>query len=217
MLEIPLQIEFLSDWHVGSGLGDGAIADAILNRDVNGIPSIPGSAIKGALREGAWRLAIADRAHLEKLVDFLFGTAQPDKSSNRPGRIFASGGRLRADIYAWLESLDGWERKEFVRDMTILRFQTRLDARKMVEPHTLRSIECGIPGLAFTATLAADVPAAAEDWLKGYLAAICACVKSIGGHRARGLGRCRLKLAGMEDGAALPPPAPECLLAKLNS
>lgn len=217
MFEIPLEIEFLSDWHVGSGLGDGAIADAILNRDINGIPYIPGSAVKGALREGAWRLAIADKEHLENLVDFLFGTAQPDKTSNQSGRLFASEARLRADVYAWLESLEGWQRKDFVRDMTILRFQTRLDARKMVEPHTLRSIECGIPGLAFTATLAADVPPAAEDWLKGYLAAICACVKSIGGHRARGLGRLRLKLADSDGEVAFPGPAPDCLQAKLNS
>lgn len=218
MLELPLEIEFLSDWHVGSGLGDGAIADAILNRDINGIPYIPGSALKGALRESAWRLAICDPDNLEKFVDFFFGTAKPDDSVNLPGKLFINAGRLTAGLYAWLASLESWEKREFVADLTTIQFQTKLDARKMVEPHTLRSIECGIPGLVFTSVIGVDVPEQAQPWLKDYLAAICASVKSIGGHRARGLGRCRLKLANAGgEPVSVSGPAPQCLLTMINA
>lgn len=46
-------LTFLSDWHIASGLGNAAIADSVLHKDINGLPCISGRAVKGALREGA--------------------------------------------------------------------------------------------------------------------------------------------------------------------
>lgn len=213
MFETTLQIQFVSDWHVGSGLGDGAIADAVLNRDARGIPCLPGSAIKGALREGAWRLA-SYSSELEPLPDFLFGTHSQARVSNQPGLVFVGQGKLDKGLRQWLE--DQGEFKEFVGDMTIIRKQTRLDARKMVVPHTLRSIECGIPGLTFDSAISAAVPEDANVWLGAYLGAICACVKSLGGYRSRGIGRCRL-LPGGKGSSDLPGPVPASLLALMKS
>jgi hypothetical protein len=49
-----------------------------------------------------------------------------------------------------------------------------------------------------------------DSWLKQYLAAAAAMVKSIGGHRSRGLGRCRITLgeAPAGDKIVLPPVLP---------
>lgn len=213
MFETTLQIQFVSDWHIGSGLGDGAIADAVLNRDAKGIPCLPGSAIKGALREGAWRLA-SYQEDLEAMPDFLFGTNSQARVSNRPGLLIVGQGKLDNSLRQWLEAQDDF--KEFIEDMTIIRMQTRLDARKMVVPHSLRSIECGIPGLTFSSDIAAALPEDAHAWFAGYLGAICACVKSIGGYRSRGIGRCRL-MPGGKKGGELPGPVPASLLSLMKS
>lgn len=209
MYETTLEIRFISDWHIGSGLGDGAIADAVLVRDNHGIPCIPGSALKGALREGAWRLGLCDPEYA-KLPDLIFGTASEERVTNRPGLLTAGQGRLDQGLRQWLEARGDFQ--EFLEDMTVIRQQTRLDAQKQVAPHSLRSIECGIPGLAFTAAISAAVPDEAKDWFGQYLAAICACVKSIGGYRSRGIGRCIL--APKEKlRPGLPGAAPASLLA----
>lgn len=213
MFETRLHIHFISDWHVGSGLGDGAVADAVLAHDARGIPCIPGSAIKGALREGAWRLGLC-APELKCLTDFLFGTASAARVSNRSGRVSAGPAQLDQGLRQWLEQQERMQ--DFIGDLTIIRQQTSLDAQKMVVPHSLRSIECGIPGLTFTAAISAELPADAHAWFAGCLGAICACVKSIGAQRARGLGRCRLLPEG-QKAARLPGALPPSVLALMES
>lgn len=218
MFETDLKIEFISDWHVGSGLGDGAIADAVLVRDADGIPIIPGSAIKGALREGAWRLGLCgDRLWQVKLPEYLFGSAEDGALTNHPGVALLGEGRLEPDLLGWLENQPPSVIREVVSDMTIVRMRTKLNAERQVEPHTLRGIECGIPGIVFTTTFMAEAPAESQDWLTDYLNAICACVKSIGGDRGRGLGRCRITCARSKGRPpALPGPVPPALLKLLG-
>lgn len=213
MYETEIRIEFLSDWHIGSGLGDGAIADAVLARDSKGIPTIPGSAVKGALREGAWRLGLCDQG-LAALPDFFFGTASETRASNQPGIVCVGQASLDKSLRSWLEGQDN--RSVYIQDMTTIRQQTRLDARKMVVPHSLRSIECGIPGLIFTSQLAVAAPAGTDAWLEAYFNAVCACVKSIGGYRSRGIGRCRLLPSG-KKGHCLPGPAPSVITELLEA
>lgn len=214
MLETDITITFLSDWHVGSGLGNGAIADAVLNRDVNGLLWLPGSAIKGALREAAWRLALCDAQNLKWLEDFLFGTNNvTDRTVNKNGLVEVGEGRLQKDLRAWLLALKPQERAAFVSDLTFIRQQTKLTADKQVEPHSLRAIECGIAGLSFHSCIAWLIPQEAHPWFKQYLACLFANVKSIGGDRARGLGRCKIACAQTgKASAGLPGPAPDCLL-----
>lgn len=199
MYKTTLELEFLSDWHVGSGLGDGALADAILVRDVNGIPYIPGSAIKGALREGAWRMGLWDEFWRSALPDYFFGKTQtPDAppTPNEPGVITVGSGCLPDDLQTWLTSQPVGIRNDVVGDMTLLRRQTRLDKTGQAVPHSLRAIECGIPGLKFRADFTAQIPPEAEAWFTRYLECVCASIKSMGADRARGLGTVRITFAG---------------------
>lgn len=218
MFETELTIEFISDWHVGSGLGNGAIADAVLARDADGIPIIPGSAIKGALREGAWRLGLwGGKLWRDQLPQWLFGSARDDSLSNQPGIVMLGEGLLERDLLAWLENQPPAVIRDVVGDMTLVRMRAKLTADRQVEPHSLRGIECGIPGIVFTAPLAADCPREWQDWLAAYLNAICACVKSMGGDRSRGAGRCRVSCRGGENlPVALPQTPPPALLKLLG-
>ena len=199
-MKFGLSITFLSDWQVGSGLGDGARADAILARDARGLLYLPGRAIKGALRESAHRLALV-RPDLAAAETRLFGVdCRPEyegaaMSFNQPGLMRVSQGRLPEEIEVILLAAEPATRALWVADLTLTRSMTALTPSGVAQAHSLRTLECGLPSLAFQAelTLPAALPGA-ESWLLAYLRALCALTRSLGGHRSRGLGRCRFTL-----------------------
>ena len=197
-MEDILRIRFLSEWHCGSGLGESHLADAVLNRDAEGIPFITGRAVKGALREGAWRLSkISGREDLGMdLVKELWGGPSEGNEAS-PGRIFVSSAALPSDVREWLLGMDADMRAESVQLLLTRRAQTSIE-NGSVKKGSLRTMECGMPGLEFEAKVFIDAPGTAEAWIRHYLAAVCSAVKSMGANRARGLGLCRLTLAGMQ-------------------
>lgn len=202
-----LHVKFLSDWQISSGIGDGHWADSMLVRDSDGLPYIPGRALKGALREGAHRLSLC-RTDLAKVETALWGTKAAPGSPTIPGLLQVSPGILAGGIREALLAVP--DRDAFVRDLTCRRVQTALDDDRQVVNRTLRKLECGIAGLEFTAELVITVDKKAESWIHAYLRAVCAAVKSMGGNRSRGLGLCRVTLG---NDTALPdlPPAQDFL------
>jgi len=203
MPDFSLRVRFLSDWRIGSGLGDGSLADEILNRDADGLPTISGRALKGALREGAWRLGLC-RDDLARLEDRLWGSRSTAKISNNPGSITVGTGHLPGDIRSWLLSCPLSEREKLVGDMTFVRAQTALNEKGTVVPHSLRTMECGIAGMSFESIIRVDAPWIDEYWLRHYMSAVCAAVKSMGADRSRGLGACEFCIDGQECPVSLP-------------
>ena len=55
-MNIRYQIELHTWWHCGSGQSAGADVDALVIKDKNGMPFIPGKTIKGLLRDAAEEL-----------------------------------------------------------------------------------------------------------------------------------------------------------------
>lgn len=51
MRKITYNVEFYSDWHCGSGLASGAEADAVVIKDKDGMPYVPGKTLKGLIDE----------------------------------------------------------------------------------------------------------------------------------------------------------------------
>lgn len=203
-----VRVVFTGEFCLGSGLGDGHLADTFLARDHEGFPCVPGRSFKGALRESAWRMGLA-RADLRLVEEILWGTRSTATETNRSGLLRVGQGRLAEDLRRLLTKMDRNEREATVRDMTVHRVQTALE-NGQVKEGSLRTLECGIPGLAFFADLeiAHNRPAAMDGpWLDAYLACVCAGLKSMGGGRSRGLGRCRAALVGdtRTGGPALPP------------
>lgn len=208
MTGMGITITFLSEWQVASGLGDGFWADSVLHRGRDGLPSLPGGAIRGALREAAAILGRC-RGDLRRAETLLWGTRAAERDSNESGVLRVSPGLLPADIREAFLALDGTRRAMFVRDMTCRRTQTALGEDRQVRDGTLRKLECGMPGLAFESRISAeDIPAGmTEDWIIRYMTAVCAAMRSMGGGRSRGLGRCAVRLAGAPEGPVrLPEP-----------
>ena len=203
MMEGELHIRFFSDWHCGSGLGESHLADAVICRDHDGIPILPGRAVKGALREGAWRLCALGEDY-EQAASLIFGSVSHGGAVQQAGHVHVASARLPQDIRDYLRSLPHEDRTRQVSHMVSRRSRTALQDG-MAHSGTLRTLECGIPGLAFVGRLTFDLPETAASCLLPYMAAVCAAVKSMGGDRARGLGRCSLRFLSPQ-GAAVPVP-----------
>ena len=61
-MDIEYKVEFFTDWHCGSGLAAGADADALVIKDSDRLPFLPGKTVKGLLREG-----------MEDIITFKYG------------------------------------------------------------------------------------------------------------------------------------------------
>lgn len=48
---VTYRLKFYSEWHCGSGLGAGADVDALVVKDKNKLPYVPGKTMKGLIRE----------------------------------------------------------------------------------------------------------------------------------------------------------------------
>lgn len=76
---IDYKIRFYSYWHCGSGLAAGASMDAIVVKDSDGLPFVPGKTIKGLVRENIeeyfkWK---------EETVSKMFGTRTEDADKKK--------------------------------------------------------------------------------------------------------------------------------------
>ena len=198
------EILFLSDWHVSAGIGDGSGADSMLARDGEGLPFIPGRAVKGALREGARRISLC-RSDLARAETMLWGSRSLGATSNESGLLRVSCATLPDAVRCALPA-DPVLRAGLVKDLAVVRSQTSLTEEGVAKSHTLRSIECGMAGMSLQFTIDCQEPeGVGVEWLRAYFHAVCVAVRGIGGHRSRGLGRCRIAMAGVSGPVHLPP------------
>ena len=82
-----LRIEFLSDWHIGSGMGRPGDIDRLVQRDRHNLPYIPAKTVTGIWRDACERVAYGlDNGHTNGVwhqwVNYLFGDQPADP--NRP-------------------------------------------------------------------------------------------------------------------------------------
>ncbi len=182
-----LTIEILSYWHAGSGYGLGAALDAVVIKDAQGLPYLPGRTVKGLLRDGMQTLEEIGQV-AEGTTHRLFGapTETGRRRSAPAGVLKFSNARLSDTERAWLASDEGAGVREALYD----RFaSTKLD-HGVADDHTLRVIELCVP-VTLTATVTGP---AGEGWSKE-LDMAGTLVRALGSHRQRGLGRCRITVS----------------------
>ncbi len=182
-MKIHYQIEFLSDWHVGSGLDAGPNIDQQLLKDEADFPYLPGRTVKGLLRDALQDLAELSHRDYQPHIDRLFGI--PDSGRERdgqPGQAVFSNARLSTA-----------DREELLRHQLVpylyRRFSsTAIDAKTgTADDATLRSIETCIPLKLYGFI-------EAPNWTEEERAALKAAfryLRHLGVQRNRGLGRCR--------------------------
>ena len=184
-MKIKYKIEILSDWHIGSGLDGGADADAIMLKDEDKLPFIPGKTIKGLLRDSLNEIISVGKINQQK-VNEIFGWEEKDKKGNvirtHSGKIFFSNAELTEE-----------EKKEIKADNLTEHLyrniaSTKINAKGIAEDKSLRVMEVCIP-LTLEAYIETDIVNADQIIEKAFK-----WTRYLGMNRNRGLGRCKFIL-----------------------
>lgn len=181
---LQYKIDFFSSWHCGSGLSAGADVDALVVRDRDGLPYVPGKTVKGLVREAVEDF-LAFRKEDTRIVADLFGNAedrnnlpQGEKGKMKQGILFFSNAELQS------------EQKQIILDEQLKPFlfdsvaATRIAEDGIAMPHSLRRIQVVLPCTLYGQIL--DVPEESKILLQQAVKLI----KRMGLARNRGLGRC---------------------------
>ena len=167
---MKIEIEFFTYWHCGSGSSGGSRVDALVAKDNNGLPYIPGKTIKGHIRE------MAESLDDSEFINLCFGS-----SEEREGKCYFSNAIIEEKIDKKLSSY-----------LFTTISSTKIEENGIAKTGSLREIEAVVP-LKLYATIEFD-----EDSKKYESKMIEAFrqVKRMGLNRTRGLGRCEITLVG---------------------
>lgn len=170
---LDYKIVFHTDWHCGAGLSAGADADALVVKDADGMPFVPGKTLKGLLREAMDVLYDAKG----EAYDRLFGSL-PDEEGSIMAEAFFSNAMLSV------------EEREAIKAIKAEKFLYRLVSATAIDDEgiacegSLRRIQVVVPCVLYGSVT--GVPEEMMDKLEMALGYI----KRLGMNRSRGLGRC---------------------------
>jgi CRISPR/Cas system CSM-associated protein Csm3 (group 7 of RAMP superfamily) len=176
MSTIKYEIEFFSNWHCGSGLAAGADVDALVIKDNNGLPYVPGRTIKGLLREAASILS-DDKDSISKI----FGVSG-DEDGHKTGSSFFGNATLPSAEYQYI--LEQGLAPHLYQTLA----STSIDENGIAKDNTLRKVETVVPCKLDGEIL--NVPDGAE----GIIVDAMCFIKRMGTGRNRGYGRCRISI-----------------------
>lgn len=180
-MDIKYKIQFHTDWHCGSGLAAGADVDALVVKDKDGLPFIPGKTIKGLLREAIEEI----RGYQGKACDGAFINTFgyfKDKEEMARGESFFTNAELcqqeRNTIIA--------NKAERFLYRSIA--STAIGENGIAKEHSLRKMQVVVPCALYGEVK--DVPESMIDELMNAFKYI----KRLGQNRNRGLGRCTISI-----------------------
>lgn len=184
MKTIKYKIQFHSYWHCGSGLAAGAGVDALVVKDANQLPFVPGKTIKGLLREAMEELHTFDaESNKYSDEDFLALFGSDDEAKHKAATSFFRNAELKED-----------EQKAIINEKLQDHLykavsSTAIDAATgIAKEHSLRKIEVVVPCALYGEI--DDVP----DNIVTDLTRAMGFIKTMGTNRNRGLGRCTISI-----------------------
>jgi len=200
-----LTIRTLSDWHIGAGHGIPGGPDAVVRRDDDGLPYVPGTTLTGLLRDACLTVAVAlddgvDGGVWQRWHRVIFGesgTAGRPAAGRRlaPAAVVVGTARLPERLRAVVGADEA-----LVAACVTLRAGVRIDEETgRAQDKMLRFVELARGGLPLRAelTVAAD-PAELLDEARTAVTALvvlgAAWCDRMGGDRRRGPGEVRLEL-----------------------
>jgi CRISPR-associated protein Csx10 len=205
-----LQIETLSDWHIGSGTGRPGSIDRLVQRDTQNLPYIPAKSLTGIWRDGCERVAQGfdaerDDAPWQQWVNWLFGEQQPSQAENRVIATPPLCAQLSVRTAHFPEALQ----QAFRGNVLLQTMTTFVKPGVKINPHTgsaladhLRFDEMTRAGAMLEAAYALQLDGLTPEQqqiAKAILVAGAVMVERLGAKRRRGAGRCRISVKGMMD------------------
>lgn len=176
---IKYKITFYAQWHCGSGTSAGADLDALVIKDKNDMPFIPGKTLKGFVREAVENLVQLEGKdeELTARIGEAFGT-----EGKQTGSLHFSNAKLEDREY---EAIVGNEAQQYLYNKVTT---TSIDKDGVAKDHSLRSMETVVP-----CTLQAEITDVPTE-LRATIMRAFGLIKRMGLKRNRGLGRCEIKV-----------------------
>ena len=211
MSNYQLCFKIFSYWHCGSGRGGGQLVDAVVHKDADGLPELPGRTVKGLLRDAVQRTETW--GHLDAgTTELWFGsdtrefdnpsTENPrgndhphiDRYQTQAGLLIFDNAVLDQTISAWLRTASAADaRLELYRQLHATAIDPQTGAAKA---HSLRGMEVVVPLELFAPIATHPAIADRTDSAPWYqrLPQCLPLIRGIGLARNRGLGRCKVTL-----------------------
>lgn len=180
-LEYTIQI--LSDWHIGSGLDSATDTDALVLKDTDDIPYIPGKTIKGLFKDAMMDLVEANQCEAS-IVHKIFGEMKSeDKQTEEDSRISTAGTAFfsNATLSEKAAILSNKLSNYLYRNIA----STAIEKSGIAKDKSLRVMEVCIP-----LTLKGEITKL-DETQKEQLTIALKLIRHIGVNRNRGLGRCK--------------------------
>ena len=180
MKEIHYMIRMLGYWHCGSGQAAGADVDALVIKDKDGLPFIPGKTLKGLVRQAFEEIA-AFKGESSVEGDRLFGIpgGAPSKTYFTDAQIVEKDEIIKDGLSEWLYQTVS---------------MTEIDSNTgTASDLSLRKIEVVVP-----CTLKGSI-LFVEDGSADKIKDALRYIKAIGLDRNRGLGRCSFENIDIEE------------------
>lgn len=181
-MQIKYTITFLSDWHAGSGLSAGSEADAVVIKDKNNLPYLPGKTIKGLLKDAFYDIIDVQPTLIDKTkIDQYFGYENTDKKGTIAGTLFFSNAKL--------PSIEAGEiTKELSEFLYHNLASTTINDNGIAKAGSLRTMEVCVPLI-----LEAEIDGIAKEDIPIFEIAF-KYLRHLGVNRNRGLGRCKFTI-----------------------
>lgn len=177
MKNIQYTLTFFAPWHCGSGLSSGADLDAVVIKDENGLPFVPGKTIKGLVREAIEVIRSLNGCPNDSTVERAFGVGA-DSAGSCQGELFFKNCELPLPMkkYILQENL-----QDYLYDD---KASTAIDDMGIAKQGSLRKVEATVP-----CTLEGEILMVNDD-VYPLLCRALMYVKRLGANRNRGWGRC---------------------------
>lgn len=186
MKKIKYTITFHSYWHCGSGLAAGADVDALVIKDKNGLPYIPGKTIKGLVREALDEI-LSTKGEKEMDDTYLktFGYLDEETVEEKKDEKF-----IKSDTFfsnATMIDKDSIVGKQLQRFLFNSISQTAIGEDGTAKKLSLRKMQVVVP-----CKLQGEIIDVPDDMADNLLNAL-RFIKNLGVNRNRGLGRCTIE------------------------
>jgi CRISPR/Cas system CSM-associated protein Csm3 (group 7 of RAMP superfamily) len=195
MATLQYAITFFSYWHTGSGLTSGADMDALVIKDKNNLPYIPGKTLKGLLKGAAIDLLELknQRPEDDPFITEFFGyfDEKPMEESkiHTRGSAFFTNAQLALPLRKTLTGPDSTLKPFLYRSIA----STAIGEEGVAKKGSLRKIEVTVPLTLFAAIYNINKEQA------GRIEQCMKWIKRMGLNRTRGLGRCNFEIVKMEE------------------
>ena len=192
-MNIKYKIEFHTDWHCGSGLAAGADVDALVVKDKNGMPFVPGKTIKGLVREAVEEIRNLRGKNTDDLVD-TFGFFDKDPLTAKKGSMFFTNAELAKNAELATTEYDAIVSNDASRFMYRDIASTAIGNDGIAKDHSLRKIQVVVP-----CTLHGEILNVPDEGMANEIIQSFGFIKRMGQNRNRGLGRCTITGRKEED------------------